>query len=587
MSLGQDPFNVAIQLHQNGRIGEAIAIYKKLFATHSGNHQYLYLLGTAYLQTGKVKESVELLTASLKLNRSNLEALKNLGIAQLAAENPSDALKTFNSLVKSKPSLPEAHFNQANALKKLGKLSDALNAYERAIKLKPNYIEALYNRGNLLMDQGKLEDALNSYQKVIDFAPKVAEAHNNKGSALKQMKRFEEALQSFEIAVSCKPQFPSAQNNIGAVLNELKRFDEALLALDKAVTIDSDNAEIFNNKGVAHKELKQYPEAQKAFEKAITLKSDYENAYINLGNLFKELKQMEPALSAYNRAIEINSDSIDGHFFKGLLQLMMGDLKEGWELYEWRHKADLQGVPFSPDKPLWNIKDAPSYKRILVHGEQGIGDQIMFASLLKELKSCCNEVLVRLDERLIPLFERSFGKGFYYISNKEEVKQDRYDACVSMGSLCKEFRMNEEDFSGSPYLLDDEIKTSKLREQLRNQKLENEKIVGISWKSSNEKSGDKRSLNLVRFLQGLDLDNVVFANLQYGEVADEIKQAETELNITFLNSDSVDNKEDIDGLASLIQCCDLVISIDNSTVHLAGALGKEVHTLLPVTSDWR
>lgn len=587
MRVEQDLLKTAIQLHQNGRVKEAIELYQKISVQQGNNPEYFYLLGTAYLQVGRAQDAVSLLNKSLSMNSRHLEACKNLGLALLSAGRLLEALDTFNSLIKLKPGFADAHFNKANTLKQLKKYDEALISYDKAIKINPDYIQAHYNRSNLLLTLRRFDKAVYSYDKVLKLMPNLAEAHNNLGSALKELGRFDEALNAFEKALSINPQFAAAFNNKGATLNALKCFDKALNAFEQAVKLQPGYSEALNNKGVAEKELKRYEAAELSFRQAIECNSEYVAAYINLGNMFKEIKKLDEALSVYDKAIGIQEDNAEAHFYKALVLLMKGDYKHGWPLYQWRHKTDIQGLAFKPKAPLWMPAESNLNKRVLVHGEQGIGDQIMFASMLPELAANTGQLIAHIDPRLIPLFQRSFSEGILYAPNNTKVELKSYDMSISMGDLCQYFRNSENDFvDRAPFLVADATRTEGLRTQLLEQG-NNRPICGISWKSKNEKSGDKRSLTLNKMLESLGARNFQFVNLQYGNVGDEVSEAEKALNIRILHCESVDNKDDIDGLAALIQACDLVISIDNTTVHLAGALGQDVRVLLPFSSDWR
>jgi ADP-heptose:LPS heptosyltransferase len=137
------------------------------------------------------------------------------------------------------------------------------------------------------------------------------------------------------------------------------------------------------------------------------------------------------------------------------------------------------------------------------------------------------------------------------------------------------------------YLQADQTRVSQIQEELRLKNPESKKLCGISWLSKADKTGLFRSIHLKDFINMLDKDDLLYVNLQYGEVDQEISQLAKDLGVTVVNLESVNKYDDIDGLAAIIQACDLVISIDNTTVHLAGALGKDARVLLPYIPDWR
>jgi ADP-heptose:LPS heptosyltransferase len=157
-----------------------------------------------------------------------------------------------------------------------------------------------------------------------------------------------------------------------------------------------------------------------------------------------------------------------------------------------------------------------------------------------------------------------------------------------LGGLCGYFRTSEASFRATRngYLVDDKARTESIRRALT-ASASGKKLCGISWRSTNAKTGSDRSLEIKAFVDMLRSDNLQFVSLQYGDTAEEIERAKAELGVTVLSYKDIDNFKDIDGLASLIQACDLVVSIDNTTVHLAGALGKDTRVLLPLVAEWR
>ena len=265
---------------------------------------------------------------------------------------------------------------------------------------------------------------------------------------------------------------------------------------------------------------------------------------------------------------------------------MLGNFNEGWQGFEWRwldNKFDSK--PLKSNKPAWDHKK--TNQRLLVWPEQGIGDHIFFGNLLSELLEDTPHLLVQIDRRLIPIFKRSLPKIKFY-SNNIAVPESEYEVHAPIGSFGKYLRNDEKDFESSRYgfLKDDEIKTANIKKDLLALTPSNNKICGISWRSVSPKTGIHKTIPLKFFIETLALEGYTFVSLQYGDTADEIKEVKDELGIDIVSYEKVDNFNDIDGLASLIQACDTVISIDNVTCQLAGALGKEISILLHSGPWW-
>ena len=266
----------------------------------------------------------------------------------------------------------------------------------------------------------------------------------------------------------------------------------------------------------------------------------------------------------------------------------MGDhqFELGFAEHEWRWKRpELKlGAVLDTSKPMWC---GEHNQAVFVWREQGIGDEIMFASLLSELHSVSSKVIVECEPRLISLFERSFSKDITFVSDRSSVNEDMYDFHISLGSLSRFFRTSVESFkaNNSHYLFHDGVRTKKLRQKLLSG--EDKKLIGISWKTASPvPNAQDRNIKLSDIARVLNKPGTQLVSLQYGDVSDEISNLKEEFGISVTQVSEVDNKNDIDGLASLIMVCDEVVSTTNVTVHLAGALGADVSVLLPFVPRW-
>jgi len=265
---------------------------------------------------------------------------------------------------------------------------------------------------------------------------------------------------------------------------------------------------------------------------------------------------------------------------------MRGNFKAGWQGYEWRWlDKDFDSEPLKSNKPAWDYQKTE--QRLLVWAEQGVGDQVSFGSLLSELLEDVPNLLVQIDKRLIPIFTRSLPKIKFYPDDIKLSESD-YDIHVPIGSLGKYLRNDEKDCEVSRYgfLKDDQANTAEIRKNLMNLNPSNNKICGISWRSKSINTGANQSISLKYLIEMLDLKDYTFVSLQYGKTKDEIQEVRDELGINIISYEKVDNYLDIDGLSSLIQACDTLISVGNVNCHLAGALGKEIHVLLSDGSWW-
>jgi hypothetical protein len=235
------------------------------------------------------------------------------------------------------------------------------------------------------------------------------------------------------------------------------------------------------------------------------------------------------------------------------------------------------------DKALW---DGKSESKVLLWREQGIGDDIIFLGLVPEAYEAAGKAMsVLIDPRLIPICERSMPGIEFLPAAKGSSLEDRFDYQLPMGSLPRLFRNSEEDFNRTrkSYFKADMARVEQLRKELG---VEGRKVIGISWKSIKSLNTAKKSMDLDQFGRMFKDCNVALLNLQYGEVDEEIREFKESTGIDVLQSSSVDLREDLDGLAALIELCDLVVSTSNVTIHMAGALGKDSWVLLPFAANF-
>ena len=292
----------------------------------------------------------------------------------------------------------------------------------------------------------------------------------------------------------------------------------------------------------------------------------------------------------YKKALEINSQFSEAHKNLGMLLLLTGELERGWEKYEWRWKChDFPSENRNFPQPLWDGTGL-SDKSVLVWTEQGVGDEIMFANMLDTLSWMAAEIITECEERLVPLFQRSFPK-IQFVSREQKpnpiLLNKDIDYQVPIGSLAQWLRKNESQFpkKGS-YLSASSEKVSQLRDKYKGL-TDDRFLVGISWKSINHGIEKEKSTILENWTPILSQPDCFFVNLQYGDIKQEIGEYYSSTGILIYTDQEINPLTNLDNFAAQISALDLVISISNTTVHISGALGKKVWTLLPYVPDWR
>ena len=624
----QEKFNQALALHRKGQLVQARTLYEEILHAQPEHIEALRLLGLIDFHSGNYTRAIDLFDKAIALKPDYAETYYNRGMvlehlgqsdAALASYdkaielNPAHAesyfnrghtlmslgrleaaLASYNKVIELKPDLAAAHFNRGHVLRVLDQPQAAIASYDRAITLRPDHAEAYYIRGQVLRALNQPQAALASYDRAIALRPDHAEAYANRGHVLQEFRQFDTALSSYDKAIALQPGFAKAYANRGIVLQALAQLDAALASYDKAIDLNPELADVYVNRGNVLRDLDQLEAAVANYDQAIALQPDLAEAYSNRGNVLRDLKQVEASLSSYDRAIALKPDYVEANLSKSHVLLLAGDLKQGWALYKWRWEKDEFRYYLRYSRhPRWAGDDIPVNKNILLHSEQGIGDAIMFASCIPDLMQQVASCVLLCDPRLVPLFSRSFpsiiaiGQSKDPDHMKSEMAAYATDVDMAIGDLPSYFRSSWTDFpTRSSYLLADEQRRQFWLGRLASS---GEGLkVGISWRGGKKTiERSRRSTILEQWQHVCSVPGVHFINLQYGDCQAELQEAHRQYALNIHDWPDVDPLKDLDDFAALISTLDLVISVDNSTVHMAGALGTPVWVLLPYVPEWR
>mgnify|MGYP001346965734 FL=1 len=523
-----EKFQQAVAFHQTDQLAQAERMCKQILRYNSQNAEAFHFLGIIACQTGKYPVAVDLIIHAIEID---------------SKQSPF-------------------YYSLANALRKQGKFMEAIEAYQQAIRIQPNHADAYNNLGTIFINQNRIDGAIEAYQQAIQIQPNQGEAYYNLGNALHRQEKLEEAIEAYQQAIRIQPNYVDAYNNLGVVLIDHEKLEESV----------------------------------QIYQKTLEIQPNYADAYNNLGNALREQGKLEESIRIFQKATYIQPNHAEAHNNLAMTLLLKGDFKNGWTQYEWRRQCD--NFPFEKrdfPQPFWEGTD-PKDKSILVWTEQGIGDEIMFSSILPDLLNRNANVIVESDTRMVSLFQRSFPKiRFIPRQNppNSQLLNTTVDYQTPIGSLGKWFRTDKNSFilNRNTYLRACPKKTSEIRKKY--QELAKEKIlIGISWKSTgiNQRqtySKKKKSTLLEHWQPVLAQRNYYFINLQYGNVKQELNEFQKHNNLKIHQDEEIDSLSSLDDFAAQISALDLVISTSNTTVHLAGALGKQVWTLLPHIPDWR
>lgn len=552
-------------------------------AEHSNDAAIWSDLGVAYTRTDRYTEARDCFYKALTLNPKRGETYFNLGNLEVADGNLENGLQMYEQCVALLPKFSDAWLNYGNALRSKGAYSDAENAYLKAIDSDRSNVTAITNLGNLYISNSRIHSAIVCYKQSLISNPQSIPALVGLGNALCQNKQYHEARKILHAALDIDPNSAEANCNLGHTYLAEGQPDIALTYLQRATEIRPNFAEALSNIGLAKRDLGDLDGSIQSLKKAVSIRPNFTPALSNLAVTLKSAGKLNESLAIYRAAMSSSPSDPIPAYNASLLLLQLGEFDYGWKLYENRWKSpSFDSQPIRTEKPMWNGRSTSAV--ILVWPEQGIGDEVMFGSLFEQVYKLAPNSIFALDHRLVPIFRRSFEK-LKFIEKESGISESDFDYHIPIGSLPKLFCNSIEDFEKIPkgYLFADEARKLRMRSIIN---AGNKKICGISWKSSNKKLGKSRSMHILDLLRLVYDPSIVYVNLQYGECENELRDAK-QAQYEIFNIENLDKYNNIDDLCALISCCDIVISIDNSTVHLSGALGVQTTVLLPEDSDWR
>jgi tetratricopeptide (TPR) repeat protein len=461
----------------------------------------------------------------------------------------------------------------------LGQLHMAVMHYERALTIEPELVEAHSNLGIALKELGQLNDAINCYEKALKIKPDYAPAHYNLGIAFDELGQLDAAVNCYKQALTIKPNYAEAHNNLGFVLKELDQLDESCKSCKQALMINPNYVEAHNNLGNALHDLGQLNEAVKCYKKALEIKPDYAEAHNNLGIVFKDLGQRDAAFKHYNRSLEISPDYAEARHNLSLLQLDNGYLSEGFKNYEARWKC--KNVNFNRYQcglTQWAGEPLKG-KNILIWGEQGVGDEIQFSTLIPEFRTLGGNIVIKCAPKLVDLFQYSFPwakvRKSDTTNSQERMIDSEFDYQIPMGSLAPLFRKTIDDFhkKQKPFIPRLTQKEKKIRTELNLRK--GQLLIGLCWRSS------LATIKRTRTIGYLDIKDLLpfqliqgaqFLAVQYDECQSELNRVRSK-GLPIHYNETVDQENDLLNTSALLGACDLVISASTAVYQLSASLG--------------
>ncbi len=606
-----DSYTKAVECFNKAEYSTAEDFLIKILKDNKHDYQSLNFLGTIKMLLREYSEAAKCFKQSIAINGNDFNTHYNLGLCHQHLKEYESALEEYQASLKINPNNVDALNNSGIVFSLTEKYGQSEKCYNLALRISPGNKKTLINLANLKLKTGRTGESKEIFVSILKEDNRNAVNHYNLGNYYLEVEQYEKAAVCFKDALQIDQTYFDAYLNLGLSLQKQRLIDEAINVYQKALDITGDKADIFFNLAKCYQDKGVYEEAVALFSKSVTLKPELRGAYVNIADIFWKKKRkdeaekyyrlvsedetalmlyfnnaglkmlskkiFDKALRYFDIALTVQKDNPEIHYNKSHIYLLTGNLKKGWAEYEWREKRkDFPQREFS--KPPLSSIDIFG-KKILVYDEQGIGDSIQFFRYIPLLKKNNATVIFECYQVMECLY-----KGFDFIdiliqNNKKEPQID-YDYRISLPSLPNYFGTTLDSIpDGVPYLFADKNLSGLWQKKIR----DNEDFkVGLVWAGSPSHKNDKnRSCKLEKFSTLFKIANTDFYSLQKGNAVEEAIQFNK--NIKILNEEI----KTLSDTAAIIDNLDLIITVDTSVAHLAGAMGKDVWVLLPYLPDWR
>ncbi|MBV8925075.1 MAG: glycosyltransferase family protein [Bradyrhizobium sp.] len=538
--------------------------------------------GHEHLQAGRPLEAQLCCRRALQADPDHVDALQLMGLLALQARQYDHAIEWIARA--DQRDLKTDHLCSLGiALEQQGLHEAAFKAFDRAVQLKPHDAELWSHCASALASLARPEQALASYDRVLQLNPRDADAAFRCGMLLITLKRPAEALACFELCDGLFPNHAAVIEQRGLALHDLKRYEEALAENLRAHALNPGSAEICNNVGAALQWLRRDQEALPWLDKALALKPHFVRAMINKASSLTQVRRIDEALEVYHHVQTIDPGNADAAWNAALLYLLMGDFEAGWAGREVRWRAHMRPAIYPHfSQPMWRGEEGIEGRTILILADEGIGDSIQFVRYAPLLAARGARVVLAVQGSLQPLLTAMPGVALC-VPRSEPLPA--FDLHCPMCNLPFAFATRLDTIpSAIPYLpAPDAMRVHSWEQRLQERLGAAGKLrVGLVWSGNPGHGNDhNRSVPLRALLPLLEAD-ASFISLQKEPKADDRALIE-QVGMIDLTAGLADFAE----TAALVSCLDLVISVDTSVAHLAGALGRPTWVLLPYTPDYR
>ena len=577
--------------HRAGRSNEAERCYRQVLAANPRHPDALHFLGMLAHQVGRNDMAIAILSEAVAASPDNPNVYNVLAASLAALDRFAEAAMVLGDAEKVAPGFAPTHIGLGRILVAQGKPADAEAAFRRAVALAEapaggdpaSAGEAWAALGGLLARQGRSDEAAAALERALAIQPTHPDVLLNLGTLRFEQGRVDDAVDCFRRATMAAPGMALAYYNLGRALQQLDRLDEAEAAYRQAVERAPDNAEALTNLGNLAKDRDDFEAAAGHYRRAVAARPGSALAYYHLGNVLGLMGESDAALDALGRALGLDPDFAPARNIRGQYLMMKGNFEAGLSDHEARRKDPTHNVPpYVMDRPEWDGQ--PTAEPVLIWPEQGVGDHILYAGLLAQARARAPSIIYQCDPRLVPMLSRGVPDVTVLPAGGSAPNRE-FSRHLPMASLMRCLKPWPQDFEPmTKYIVPRTELEVAARTWLAG--LGPAPKIGLSWRSAVRRIGHRKTLPIEAWAPILKNRAATFVNLQYGETDAEIAAAAETSGAAIETMPGLDRFDDLEGLAALIDCLDLVITTSNVTAHLAGALGKPAWLILQKTPLW-
>jgi tetratricopeptide (TPR) repeat protein len=528
--------------------------------------------GNALYRKGDLQGAIGCYEAAVRADPADDRARYNLGVVLQGLSRLDEAVAQYRQVAAGSAEFPKALVNWANALKDRNDLRGAADLYERAHAANPAdpaILKNLARLGDLALHRREHEQALQLYGRVAKLGS--ADGLAGLGTVALEAGDPAKAIEHFRAALAIEPRHSAAHYNFGVALDDLQRFDEALEHFERAAAIDPRNAGAWVRWGEALRRRGDAKGAAERFARALEMDPANAAALNNLATAALDDGDVDGAAALLERLAASHPELEEPRFNLGLVALNRQRFAEGWEANERRFRILTTGVPAPlAGLPRFELDESARGKRVAVLREQGLGDQILFSTLLSELTARGIRGVVEVDPRLAGAYARSLP-DLEFVTSAAQIAD--CDAQIPLGSLPRLFRRDVASFRRQPkrlFAADGERVAALAR------RLPAGRRIGIAWRTfqgaARQNVELRKSAALARFAPLAVGARLI--DLQYGDVREERAAFDRSHPGVRTEVEGLDLFNDLEGVLAAIELCDLVVTTSNVTAHLAGAVGK-------------